>query len=186
MNHTLSRRPPVVARAPNPSTALPAVTAAALLLPTVFPAAADAATKYRMVDGDTMCYVGLAFAVYSAAAALLLSSRFLLSFNPALVKKARISRRPLAVRAMLLLDHVLDPVQEMFGMTEQEDINHASVFFLALLSIVLEILFGDSGLLNESIPNTDIVQTLHYMIYFINTIALPQWAMLVFRFYKLI
>jgi hypothetical protein len=44
--------------------------------------------------------------------------------------------------------------------TEQEDPNYASMLLLALMSCTLEILFGTSGVLRDSVPNSDLVHAL--------------------------
>ncbi len=74
----------------------------------------------------------------------------------------------------------------MIVQKEQDDVNYASMAALAAMSCFLEILFGNGGLLSQSVPDPELLRALRYLIYFQETLLLPQWAMAVFRFFMLI
>ena len=142
---------------------------------------------------------------------------------PAVEKRARQRRGPLALRAMLALDVVLEPAQRgLFrvvsvidgrlsvccrpcrmllrvssacrGATRScalqskadEDCNYAAMAATAVMSIVLEILFGSPGLLSQAVPDPEVLRGLNYLIFFQQMLLLPQWAMAVFRYFCLI
>jgi hypothetical protein len=86
-----------------------------------------------------------------------------------------------------MLDGVLDPVQRsVFQMDKEGDPNYAAMLYLALMSGVLEILFGPSGLLFHSVPDVGILKFLDYLIMWQQMLLLPQWTMAVFRYFMLI
>jgi len=94
---------------------------------------------------------------------------------------------PILLRSFVLLDALLDPTQRhVFKLKEQGDVNYASVAVLAAMSCLLEVLFGDSGLLARSVPDLELLRSLRYLIFFQQTILIPQWTMAVFRSFFLI
>lgn len=71
-------------------------------------------------------------------------------------------------------------------MKEEGDVNYAAMMYLASMSVVLELLFGDAGLLATAIPDAELLHSLHYLIFFQHMLLLPQWTMAVFRAFLLI
>ena len=64
--------------------------------------------------------------------------------------------------------------------------NYAAMAMLAVMSGVLELLFGSSGLLTHTIPDPELVRGLNYLIFFQQMLLLPQWVMVVFRWFAII
>ncbi|KAH7624661.1 hypothetical protein NADE_001884 [Nannochloris sp. 'desiccata'] len=119
---------------------------------------------YHMVDDHTMC----------------------MGF-PELEKTARQSEGPLPLRAFVMLDGALDPIQRgVFQMKEEGELNYAAMLYLALMSGVLEVLFGPSGVLFHSVPDIGVLKFLDYLIMWQQMLLLPQWTMAVFRYFMLI
>ena len=106
---------------------------------------------------------------------------------PGLERAAKRARGPLAFRIFLLLDWALTPAQTcLFRMEEEGDVNYAAMLYLAAMSSVLEICFGESGFLRAAVPDIDLLFFLNYLIFFQHMLLLPQWAMAVFRWFSLI
>jgi hypothetical protein len=142
---------------------------------------------YHMIDDHTMCTGCMVLGITFSCLTLAFTCRFLLSFFPNLERAARQHQGPLPLRACLMLDGVLDPIQRnVFQMKEEGDPNYAAMLYLALMSGVLEVLFGPSGLLFHSVPDIQILKGLDYLIMWQQMLLLPQWTMAVFRFFGLI
>ena len=104
-----------------------------------------------------------------------------------LERRARQASAPLVFRTFVALDALLDPAQKnIFRMKEQGDVNYAAMATLAAASGVMELLFGDSGVLSPSVPDLGLLHGLQYLIFFQQVLLLPQWAMAVFRAFLLI
>ena len=71
-------------------------------------------------------------------------------------------------------------------MKEEGDVNYASMACLATMSAVLELLFGNSGLLFHYVPDAGVLHSLHYLIFCQHMLLLPQWTMAVFRAFLII
>lgn len=106
---------------------------------------------------------------------------------PGLERTAKQARGPYTIRAFLMLDWALNPTQKgVFRMKEEGDVNYAAMAWLALMSMVLEVLFGDAGVLRQTVPDTQLLFFLNYLIFFQQMLLLPQWAMAVFRWFNLL
>lgn len=162
--------------------------ASTVIAPTAFVSlASGAADLYHPVDDQTMityCYfIGGSFAFLS----LLLTCRFILSFFPSLEKNARRKRGPMACRILTVLDPFLDPAKDGFFSTVESDApNYATMLYLAGLCAILELLIGPGGLLEDQIPDTSVLLSLRCVLIWQQTLLLPQWALAVFRAYKLL
>ena len=142
---------------------------------------------YHMVDDHTMCMGCMALGSTFSILTLACTGRFILSFFPNLERAARQSQGPLLLRAFVMLDGLLGPTQRgIFSMKEEGDVNYAAMLYLALMSGVLEVLFGPNGILFHSVPDIGILKFLDYLIMWQQMLLLPQWTMAVFRYFMLI
>lgn len=167
--------------------AVPAVSST-LLAPPLVDLHAQIAAAGAALDDHAVCtscaVLGAIFSVLTVAA----TARFLLSFFPTLEASARQRRGPSILRPLVALDpFIFAPAQRrLFHKREEGDVNYAAMALLAAMSVALEVLFGDTGLLAQSVPDTELLYGLNYLIYCQHVLLLPQWAMAVFRYYSLI
>jgi hypothetical protein len=151
------------------------------------PGAAEAAQQGAVSDHLMAC---MWTAGISTVLTVAMTSRFLMSLHPTLEKRARAPGGPLALRALCVMDPVLEPVKtKIFGLKDPEDPQYAAIAALALLSAALELMFGGAGgdgLLTAAVPDLGMLHYLQYLTFFQQMILIPQWALAVFRsFYVL-
>jgi len=142
---------------------------------------------YHAVPEHTMMCECMLLGATMSLLTLLLTSRFLLSFFPNLEKMAKQQNGPIAFRCLIMLDYFLDPIMNScFKDVESDAPNYAAMIYLASLCAVMQLLVGQHGILFDLIPDTQLLQLLQHILIQQQTILLPQWAMAVFRAYKLI
>ena len=98
------------------------------------------------------------------------------------------------MRALLVLDPMLDPVQRgLFlrgtGAEEaprgDEPPLYSAPAAIAASSILLEVLFGHGGVLANKVPDASLLWALRYLVFCQHIVLLPAWAVAVFRWYQL-
>lgn len=142
---------------------------------------------YHAVPEHTVMYECMLLGATMTVLTLLLTSRFLLSFFPTLENMAKQQNGPIAFRCLVILDYFLDPMMDScFKDVEPDAPNYAAMIYLASLCAVMQLLVGPHGILFDQISDMQLLVLLQCILIQQQTILLPQWAMAVFRAYKLI
>ncbi|PSC67620.1 branched-chain amino acid transporter [Micractinium conductrix] len=167
-----------------------AVAAGVSCVPLLLPTAAASAVLSTLMPHSlqqqqawqTLTWGCTAIGCASLGVTLVCTTRFLLSYNPALEQEVELRRWALPWRAVTLFDPLLQPLRRrFFGQTAPGDLDYAAVALLAVVCSLLECLVGKDGLLNDRIPDFALLQALQTLIVFQHGMLLPCWVIVVLR-----